>query len=151
MYKLIVVDDEELERQAIRFIVDRYCPEISVVGEASDGALALQVAAQVQPDIVLMDIRMPEMTGLDAAKHMRAIVPEAKIIFLTASGNSNYVKDAANLGAADYMLEPVRPDKLVRSLHCITHSKLAEELTISANKFDIAGSIELLGKVAPLG
>jgi len=122
VYKLIVVDDEELERQAIRFIVDRNCPEISVVGEASDGALALQVAAQVQPDIVLMDIRMPEMTGLDAAKYMRTIVPKAKIIFLTASGNSSHEKDAAQLGAVDYMLKPVRPDKLVRSLHCITHS-----------------------------
>ncbi|HWR07811.1 response regulator [Sporomusa sp.] len=124
MYKLIVVDDEELERQAIRYIVDRFCPDISVVGEAGDGAVALQVAAQVQPDIVLMDIRMPEMTGLDAAKHMRAIVPEAKIIFITAFSNLDYVEAAASLGAAGYMLKPVRPEKLVSSLQCITHSKL---------------------------
>jgi YesN/AraC family two-component response regulator len=122
VYKLIVVDDEQLERQAIRFIVDRHCPEIAVVGEASDGALAVEVADQVRPDIVLMDIRMPEMTGLDAAKHMRTIVPEAKIIFLTASDNANYRQDAAAAGAADYMLKPVRPDKLVHSLQCITQS-----------------------------
>ncbi|WP_245692934.1 response regulator [Sporomusa acidovorans] len=119
---MIIVDDEQLERQAIRFIVDRHCPEISVVGEASDGALALQVANRVRPDIVLMDIRMPEMNGLDAAKHLRTIVPEAKIIFLTASDNSNYVQDVATAGAVDYMLKPVRPDKLIHNLHCLTKS-----------------------------
>ncbi|HWR44722.1 response regulator [Sporomusa sp.] len=120
MYKLLVVDDEQLERQAIRFIVDRHCPEISIVGEASDGLLAVQAAARVQPDIILMDIQMPKMNGLDAAKQIHDILPGAKIIMLTAADNSNYVKEAAQLGVAEYMLKPVRPDKLVRNLHSIS-------------------------------
>ncbi|SMD13732.1 response regulator [Sporomusa malonica] len=120
MYKLLVVDDEQLERQAIRFIVDRNCPDISIVGEASDGLLAVQLAARVQPDIILMDIKMPKMNGLDAAKRIRDILPETKIIMLTASGNSNYIKEAAQLGVAEYILKPVRPDKLVHILHGIS-------------------------------
>lgn len=119
MYKLLVVDDEQLERQAIRFIVDRNCPDISIVGEASDGLLAVQLAARLQPDIILMDIQMPKMNGLDAAKRIREILPEADIIMLTASGNSNYVNEAAQLGVAGYILKPVRPDKLVFILHNI--------------------------------
>ena len=117
MYKLLVVDDEQLERQAIRFIVDRNCPGISIVGEASDGLLAVQVAAQVQPDIILMDIQMPKMNGLDAAKQIRNLLPDTKIIMLTAAENSSYRKEAAQLGIAEYMLKPVRPDTLVRNLH----------------------------------
>ncbi|MDF2572935.1 MAG: two component transcriptional regulator, AraC family [Sporomusa sp.] len=120
MYKLLVVDDEQLERQAIRFIIDRQCPEIVVVGEASDGLLAVQVAARVQPDIILMDIQMPKMNGLDAAKRIRDILPDTKVIMLTAADNANYIKEAAQLGVAEYTLKPVRPDKLVRILHDIS-------------------------------
>ena len=119
MYKLLVVDDEQLERQAIRFIVDRNCPDISIVGEASDGLLAVQLAARLQPNIILMDIQMPKMNGLNAAKRIREILPEADIIMLTASSNSNYVSEAAQLGVAGYILKPVRPDKLVFILHNI--------------------------------
>lgn len=119
MCKLLIVDDEQLERQAIRFIADRNCPDISIVGEAGDGLLAVQLAARLQPDIILMDIQMPKMNGLDAAKRIREILPEADIIMLTASGNSNYVNEAAQLGVAGYILKPVRPDKLAFILHNI--------------------------------
>lgn len=122
MYKLLVVDDEQLERQAIRQIVDRHCPDIAVVGEAGDGELAVQVAAREQPDIILMDIQMPVMSGLEAIRHIRILLPATKIIVLTANHSSSYAQHAASLGIAGYLLKPARPDRLVSRLYDITHN-----------------------------
>ncbi|WP_425057689.1 Transcriptional regulatory protein DegU [Sporomusa carbonis] len=82
-YRLLIVDDEQLERQAIKFIVDRRCPNIEIIGEADEGELACQLASKYLPDIILMDIRMPAMNGLEAVKHIRQHLPNVKVIFLT--------------------------------------------------------------------
>lgn len=116
MYTILIVDDEQLERQALRFIVETKCEQIRVVGEAGDGANAIRLAAQTKPDIVLMDIRMPEMNGLEAAKGIRALLPNASILMLTAFDEFSYAKQALTVGAVDYLLKPVRPDDLVKAL-----------------------------------
>lgn len=118
MYKLLVVDDEQLERQAVRFIIERNCPDVSIVGEAGDGLTAVHAAARVKPDIVLMDIQMPNMNGLDAVKRIQGILPQTKIMLLTAADEPRYRQQAAQLGVDEYILKPVRPDKLVHMLRC---------------------------------
>jgi len=116
MYTLLIAEDEQLERQALRFIVDRHCPDIKIVGEAGDGASAVREASQQRPDIILMDIRMPEMNGLEAAKAIRALLPEVRIIMLTAFDEFEYAKQALQIGAVEYLLKPLRPADLVRTL-----------------------------------
>ena len=120
MYKLLIVDDEQLERQALRFIIEKNIPEIQVVGETGDGASALQIVENEKPDIVLMDIRMPGINGLEAAKKIRELVPETVVIMLTAMEEFACAKEALAIGAAEYLLKPVRPDELVKLLSKVT-------------------------------
>ncbi len=125
MYTLLIVDDEQLERQALHFIVTQKCPAIKVIGETGDGRSAVQIAAVQRPDIVLMDIRMPEMNGLEAAKRIRALLPDTVIIMLTAFDEFSYAKQALTIGVVEYLLKPVRPDDIMHTLE-ITIQKVDE-------------------------
>ena len=116
MYTLLIADDEQLERQALRFIIEKNVADIQVVGETGDGASAISIAESEKPDIVLMDIRMPGISGLEAAKSIRNLLPDTVIIMLTAIEEFSYAKEALTLGASEYLLKPVRPDDLVRVL-----------------------------------
>ena len=80
MYTLLIADDEQLERQALRFIIEKNYPQVQIVGEAGDGASAVRLAMEERPDIVLMDIRMPEINGLEAAKSIRVLLPDTRIV-----------------------------------------------------------------------
>ncbi|MEG6585381.1 response regulator [Dendrosporobacter sp. 1207_IL3150] len=128
MITLLIADDEQLERQALRYIITRHCPCIDIIGEAGDGATAIREASQQKPDIVLLDIRMPEMNGLEAAKAIRAILPDAKIIMLTAFDEFEYAKQALKLGAVEYLLKPLRPEDLIKALQAVAEDvKQAKE------------------------
>lgn len=120
MYKLLIADDEQLERQALRFIIEKNLPDIQVIGETGDGVSAIHISESEKPDIVLMDIRMPGTNGLEAAKSIRELVPDAVIIMLTAMEEFAYAKEALSIGASEYLLKPVRPDDLVRVLAAVT-------------------------------
>ncbi|MDR3589819.1 MAG: response regulator [Negativicutes bacterium] len=116
MIKLLIVDDEQLERQAIRFIVEKHCPDIRVIGEAGDGESAVDIAEVQRPDIIIMDIRIPGITGLEATRRINGFAPECKIVILTAFDEFNYARQAITLGAAEYLLKPVRPAGLAEIL-----------------------------------
>lgn len=116
MVKLMIVDDEQLERQALRMILEQSGLAVEVIGEAGDGVTAVQLAMQLKPDIVLMDIRMPEMSGLHAAESIKQIAPDTYIIMLTAFDEFAYAKQALTIGASEYLLKPVRPEELTKAL-----------------------------------
>lgn len=116
MYTLLIADDEQLERQALRFIIERNCPEVRIIAETGDGKSAVAITSAEKPDIVLMDIRMPELNGLEAARAIRAMLPDTTIVMLTAFDEFNYAKEALSLGAAEYLLKPLRPNDLVQTL-----------------------------------
>jgi len=94
MYTLMIADDEQLERQALRYIIEKKCPDIRIVAETGDGTSAIQLADSEKPDIILMDIRMPEVNGLEAALKIRRLLPEVMIIMLTAFDEFSYAKQA---------------------------------------------------------
>lgn len=116
MYKLLIVEDEQLEREAIRFIVEKHCPEIVVAGEAGDGESAVTCAEQQLPDVVIMDIRIPEMNGLETTRRIKSFLPECKIVILSAFDEFSYARQAISLGATEYLLKPARPQELVKVL-----------------------------------
>ena len=116
MYTLLIADDEQLERQALRFIIEKNYPQVQIVGEAGDGASAVRLAMEERPDIVLMDIRMPEINGLEAAKSIRVLLPDTRIVMLTAFDEFSYAKQALSMGAVEYLLKPVRPEELTETL-----------------------------------
>lgn len=139
MYTLLIADDEQLERQALRFIIERNCPEVRIIAETGDGRSAVAITAAEKPDIVLMDIRMPEISGLDAARAIRATLPDTTIIMLTAFDEFNYAKEALSLGAAEYLLKPLRPKDLLQTLTAVVEKihrrkcKEQEEVELKKN------------------
>lgn len=112
--KVLIVDDEPLARERLR----RFCEEdltgYSVVAEAGDGAAAIREVQQHHPDVVLLDVRMPGMDGIEAARHLADLEPAPAIIFTTAY--DDYALDAFAVHAVGYLLKPVRRDKLEEAL-----------------------------------
>lgn len=120
MYKLLIADDEQLERRALRHIVKQYLPELEVVGEARNGDESVELVREHEPQIILMDIKMPGKSGLEAAKEIKQSYPNTNIIILTAFDYFDYAKTALQVGAVDYLLKPIRPQELSKVLQkCI--------------------------------
>lgn len=88
-----------------------------VVGEASNGREAIELYEQLQPDLVFMDITMPEMDGLEALKAIRAKDPNAKVVMCTAMGQKQIVLDAIQAGAKDFIVKPFQPDRILEAVH----------------------------------
>jgi len=111
--KVLVVDDEAPARERLRRMLDGF-DHCVVCGEAATGQEALGGAEQHQPDVLLMDIRMPGMSGLEAARHLLALEQPPAVIFTTAY--SDYAIEAFEAHAVDYLLKPVRQERLVEAL-----------------------------------
>jgi YesN/AraC family two-component response regulator len=116
MPSLLVVDDTPIIRSTIAQVVRRDAPEIAQVYEAANGVEAVELARRRRPDIVLMDIRMPALDGLQASAIIRAELPQTRVIILSAYDEFPYVQKALKLGAVDYLLKPIRPAKLLAVL-----------------------------------
>jgi len=116
MPSLLVADDTPIIRTTIAHVVERDLLDFSPVVQASNGAEAVELAQQTRPDIILMDIKMPGLDGLQASAAIRAALPRTKIIILTAYDEFPYVQRALKLGVVDYLLKPIRPAKLVEIL-----------------------------------
>jgi two-component system response regulator YesN len=141
MVTLMIADDEQIERQALQLIIKQHCPAIEVVGETGDGQSATRIAAACKPDIVLMDIRMPGMDGLEAAKIIRKLLPNTRIIMLTAFDEFAYAKEALKIGAVEYLLKPVRPKDIVSTLQS-TLEKVSELRAKQAEEEQLRQSVE---------
>jgi DNA-binding NarL/FixJ family response regulator len=111
MIKVLVVDDQRLVRAGFRVILDAE-PDLTVVGEAADGREALRKNHELNPDVVLMDIRMPNMDGLEAARRIIAGSP-ARVLILTTFDADEYVYGALHAGASGFLLKDAPPDQLV--------------------------------------
>ena len=116
--KLLLADDHELVRQGIRSSLDRF-PFITVVGEAATGKDALRKTLQLSPDIVLMDLNMPEMSGMEATPLIRKKCPRTRVLALTVHDNKEYVMQMLKSGASGYVLKDTSPEELVRAIESI--------------------------------
>jgi two-component system response regulator YesN len=125
MYKLLIVDDEELDRQLVRLMLADH-NQFEIVGEAEDGLAAISLSQRLEPDIILMDIRMPDKNGLDAAKEIKSFLAKVKIIMLTAYDDFQYAKEAIAGKASAYLLKPIDEDELLETLSHVVH-ELEEE------------------------
>jgi two-component system response regulator AlgR len=111
--KILIVDDEAPARARLRSVLEEL-DDCVVSGEAANGREALQLAASLQPDILLLDIRMPGMDGLEAARHLQSLQQPPAVIFTTAY--NDYAVQAFDAHAVDYLLKPVRRERLVDAL-----------------------------------
>lgn len=113
MYKLLYVDDEVIMREGIQEIIDWKCNGIELVGVAEDGNEAAEIALRERPDIVITDILMPFMDGIELVKKLREIQPLVKIIILSGYDEFDYAQQAIQYKVSSYLLKPVVPDKLM--------------------------------------
>ena len=116
MIKILVADDEGYEREILAEILDKRFGREAEVRMVENGRLAVDAAALWAADVALMDIEMPGINGIDAAKQILAQCPACKIIFVTAYSLFTYAHEAVRLGACDYLLKPVDPDDVERAV-----------------------------------
>ena len=117
MYKLLIVDDEPLERQALRFFVEHSKLEIDTILEAGNGIDAVQLALTQQPDLCVLDIKMPGLSGLEVMEQIKSVNKHCRVVFSTAYSYFDYAVRALQLGALDFLVKPVKKETLVRVLN----------------------------------
>lgn len=110
--KILIADDEMISRANIRRMIRSYCPWAGPVAEAADGRQAVEAAREMDADVVLMDIEMPEMDGMEAARMIRQWKEGCVIIFLTAFATFQYARQAISVGASEFLVKPVDPEEL---------------------------------------
>lgn len=125
MLKIVIVEDEEIIRMGLAYTVDWQSMGAQVAGDAADGVEGLDIVAAVRPDVVLTDIRMPRMSGLDMAEALAEQYPEIKIVFLTSYADFEYARQAVRLHACDYLLKPVDEAELAGLLARLKQQKEA--------------------------
>ena len=118
MARVLIVDDASFMRMAIKDIITKAGHE--VVAEANNGNAAVNKYKELKPDIVTMDITMPEMNGIEAVKAIRQFDPEANIIMCSAMGQQAMVVDAVKAGAKDFIVKPFDKDKVLASLQKVS-------------------------------
>jgi DNA-binding NarL/FixJ family response regulator len=113
---LLLVDDHKLFRQGLRALL-QIEEDIEIIGEAENGRQAVQMAKEYQPDIVVMDIAMPVLNGLEATRQIVHEVPSSKVIILSCHDDDEYVQQLTDAGAAGYLVKQAAVDDLVKAIH----------------------------------
>lgn len=144
-YSVVIIDDEPWTREVVKHLGRWKELGLSIAGEASDGDLGLEMVRELRPDIILTDVRMPYLNGIDLVRTLRAEHNEAQVIFFSGYDDSSYIRGALRLGAADYLLKPIKPNELNERLEkCVEARKrwTAEKSESSANIAKAPGFID---------
>ncbi|MDE5788889.1 MAG: response regulator transcription factor [Clostridia bacterium] len=137
MIKVMLVDDQIILAEGIKSVLET-SGDITVAGVAGDGGEAVALAESLKPDVVLMDIRMPNMNGVAATKKIKEVLPDCKIIILTTFDDSDYILSAINNGASGYLLKDIGSTALIDAIRnayagdTILPSKIAKKITDAA-------------------
>jgi DNA-binding NarL/FixJ family response regulator len=145
--KVLIADDQDLVRAGFAMIIDSRA-DLAVVGEAGDGVAAVALAKQVQPDVVLMDVRMPRMDGIEATRRLAEAGHPARIIMLTTFDLDEPVYAALRAGASGFLLKDIRPDDLAAAVRVVAAGEALLAPTVTRRLLDrFAG--DLPGGVPP--
>ncbi len=117
MKKVLIVDDAAFMRHTLKLMLEKN--GYVVAGEADNGATGVKKYEEEKPDIVTMDITMPEMSGIDALKEIRKMDPSAKVVMISALGQESYVREAVLLGAKTFIVKPFKENHVIETLNKI--------------------------------
>jgi len=119
--RIVIVDDQSLITQSFKVVLETLAEDIVVVGLAHDGAEAVALVEREKPDVVLMDVRMPNLDGVEATRRIHQGNGAPKIIMLTTFDDDNYVSEAIQAGAVGYLLKDISTDELISSIRAANH------------------------------
>jgi DNA-binding NarL/FixJ family response regulator len=154
--RVLLVDDQALFREGLETLLSVH-KDIQVVGQTSNGQEAVEVAAKVQPDVVLMDVRMPILDGVRATRLLKKALPHCKVIVLTTFDDDEYIFDALRNGAVGYLLKDVASAQLVEAIRAAARGESILEPSVAAKVIteftrvsSMVPSAQMEGLVEPL-
>jgi DNA-binding NarL/FixJ family response regulator len=116
--RVLIVDDHGLFRRGLRLVLEHE-PDIEVIGEAADGEEAIAMAPQLMPDVILMDVRMPRMGGIDATRKVKELLPHVSVLMLTISEEEGDLFEAIKAGASGYLLKEIPTDDMADAVRAV--------------------------------
>ncbi|OCA89862.1 response regulator [Bacillus sp. FJAT-27986] len=131
--KIVLVDDHHVVRKGLALLLNSH-PDMSVIGEGTNGKEAIELAKKLTPEIMIMDLLMPVMDGIDATKHIVETIPNVKVLILTSMSDQNHAIPALDAGASGYLLKESDPEELILAIkkavngEIYIHSKITAEL-----------------------
>lgn len=120
--RVLLADDHALMRKGVRDLIEE-CDGYEVVGEAQDGVEAIELAKKLRPDILIMDIALPRLNGLNACRHIREMLPGVRVIILSMYADREYVAEAVRQGVSGYLLKDGAADEIVRAMDSVSAGK----------------------------
>jgi DNA-binding NarL/FixJ family response regulator len=137
--RLLIVDDDDLMRAGLRSVLASDA-EIDVVGEVGGGRAAIGEARSLRPDVVLMDVRMPDLDGISATREVLSAWPDARVVILTTFENDEYIFGALSAGASGFLLKRTSPEELIAAVHTIAAGDALLSPSITRTVIDRAGA-----------
>jgi len=122
MMKILIADDHGIVRSGLRLLLDRQ-PDMEVVAEAADGEQAVRLAGETKPDLVLMDVRMPNLSGIEATRRIRDVIPTARILMLTVSDEEDDLYEAIKAGANGYLLKEISIEEVADAIRAVVQGQ----------------------------
>jgi DNA-binding NarL/FixJ family response regulator len=116
--EIVIVDDQELMRLSFRLVIDSQ-PDLRVTGEAADGLAAIAAAIKLRPDVMLMDVRMPALDGVQATERIMAADPEARVVLVTTFDLDGYLEAGRRAGACGFLLKDTAPAQLLAAIRAV--------------------------------
>jgi DNA-binding NarL/FixJ family response regulator len=130
--KVLLVDDQRLFVESLRTVIETRATDITVVGVAYNGAEAIECVAKELPDVVLMDVRMPVMNGVESTRLIKEQYPDIKVLMVTTFDDDQYVIDALRLGAVGYLLKDMPPAELITAVRAVYEGGVLISPTVAA-------------------
>jgi DNA-binding NarL/FixJ family response regulator len=146
--RVLLVDDHQLVRAGVTTLLQSD-PDISVVGQARDGREALTAVDATEPDVVLMDLSMPEMDGVEATRAVMLARPSTRVLVLTSFSDRERVKDVLSAGAIGYVLKDSEPDDLLAAVHAAARGHVPIDARVAAALLPSAGGAGVVDGLSP--